>query len=218
MADIRIIAGESRQPRLTVTTDASGDDGFGGFAFAAESPDVVGILSEAWPADIAAALAYSAMPRRQRDAAPPAPSLAMPAAELFGAWAVAAAARSEFTERIFAIGDCAPAAIVVQKAGVHGPQMRELARAMRQPPSRWLGAHVRRAYNTDADALSHPERADEVIAAATAAGHRVQRLWTPAHCWHTLRLAIEAAKQREEARRQRAGPRTAGHPRPPPNR
>ena len=217
---------------LTVATDASGDDGFGGFAFAAESPDVVGILSEAWPADIAAALAHSAMPRKQRDAVPPAPLLAMPAAELFGAWAVAAAARSESTDiltgetrvfstgvqRIFAIGDCAPAAIVVQKAGVHGPQMRELAHAMRQPASRWLGAHVRRAYNTDPDALSHPERVDAVIAAAAAAGYRVHRLWTPAECWRALRLAIEAARQREEERRLHAGPRTAGRPRPPSRR
>ena len=34
---------------LTAVTDASGEDGFGGYAFGADSPNTIYILSAEWP-------------------------------------------------------------------------------------------------------------------------------------------------------------------------
>ena len=62
---------------LTVTTDASGDDGFGGWATCPDAHGTVFIVSERWPADILAALSER--------------SLSTPAVEAFATRAVAAA-------------------------------------------------------------------------------------------------------------------------------
>eukprot|EP00965_Chrysotila_dentata_P109531 3620206-Pleurochrysis_carterae.AAC.2 len=85
---------------ITVTTDASGIDGVGGYCFRREpgsDRDTVWLVSEAWPPDARSALrrgaATAAERRRERLGAgqESLPVLSMPAAELFGAWAVAAA-------------------------------------------------------------------------------------------------------------------------------
>eukprot|EP00965_Chrysotila_dentata_P077203 2548956-Pleurochrysis_carterae.AAC.1 len=66
------------------------------------------------------------MAAQRGDDADPAPRLSMPAAELFGMWAVAeAAARAEGTRprAIIAVGDCDPAASAVNAAASRTPQM-----------------------------------------------------------------------------------------------
>ena len=45
-----------------------------------------------------------------------------------------------------------------------------LIRAQRQLCEHWAAAWFAREHNTDADILSHPARADEVVARAVAAG------------------------------------------------
>eukprot|EP00965_Chrysotila_dentata_P090785 2996348-Pleurochrysis_carterae.AAC.1 len=58
----------------------------------------------------------------------------MPAAELFGIWAMAlavAAARGTPPLAVVAVGDCAPAAAATNAASSGVPQMRTLVRAMR---------------------------------------------------------------------------------------
>eukprot|EP00965_Chrysotila_dentata_P098968 3273327-Pleurochrysis_carterae.AAC.1 len=58
----------------------------------------------------------------------------MPAAELFGSWAVAAAAvraRRETPRAIIAIGDCDPAAAALEAATSPKRQMRTLLRGAR---------------------------------------------------------------------------------------
>eukprot|EP00965_Chrysotila_dentata_P124057 4100254-Pleurochrysis_carterae.AAC.1 len=69
----------------------------------------------------------------------------MPAAELFGMWAVARAvaqARGAPPAAVIAVGDCAPAAAVTNAASSGVPQMRELVRAMRTTIAQWLAVAV----------------------------------------------------------------------------
>ena len=194
-------------------TDASGDDGFGGFGLRASLPGTIYVLSERWPPDVLAALARAAMPRAERERTPPAPSLAMPSAELFGTWATAeataaaAAPRPPRVERVIAVGDCMPVAAVLSSASAHAPQLRQLLAHMRRFAPWWLGAHVLRQFNTDADALSHPERIDSVIRAAEAAGLTVQRVSTRGltHLWDALRESMQEAMRAEEAQRAARG-------------
>ena len=44
-------------------TDASGEDGTGGYAFHPGTPGVVWLMADAWPDDVLAALAHAAAPR-----------------------------------------------------------------------------------------------------------------------------------------------------------
>eukprot|EP00965_Chrysotila_dentata_P149245 4928970-Pleurochrysis_carterae.AAC.1 len=80
----------------------------------------VWIVSETWPTDVQAALTRSAATRKEREAErqrdPKGVSrtqLSMPAAELFGIWAVAqatAAATAQEPAAVLSIGDCQLAA------------------------------------------------------------------------------------------------------------
>eukprot|EP00965_Chrysotila_dentata_P009374 305077-Pleurochrysis_carterae.AAC.1 len=108
-------------PHTTVvTTDASGVDGVGGYSFrTGRTGPVAWLVSEPWPRDVREALRRGAATaaereteRRSSNSAHQA-TLSMPTAELFGAWAVAAAvsdATAEPPTAVIAVGDCDPAA------------------------------------------------------------------------------------------------------------
>jgi hypothetical protein len=180
---------------LTSVTDASGDDGVGGYAFHPAHPNTVWVVSEEWPPAIKAALKAAAERRVGAGASRvgPAARLAMPAAELFGILAVpAAVAASEqapLLEAVVAIGDCGPAARAISRATSKAPQMRALLRWARRWAPQWLGVAVPREANLDADILSHPEEAWRVIEAAERAGLRVVRCPVPPELWAELEAA-----------------------------
>eukprot|EP00965_Chrysotila_dentata_P197191 6178050-Pleurochrysis_carterae.AAC.1 len=101
---------------LTVTTDASGVDGVGGYAFDERggTASEVWLVSEKWPAEALEALQWGAATaeerrrERQRRNGAGLPTLSMPAAELSGVWAVAeavSAAQGHRPRAVVAVGD-----------------------------------------------------------------------------------------------------------------
>eukprot|EP00965_Chrysotila_dentata_P203710 6181899-Pleurochrysis_carterae.AAC.1 len=117
----------------------------------------------------------------------------MPAAELFGAWAVAEAvslaSQGGKPVAIIAVGDCDPAAAALNAASSGAASMRELLRDARSLASQWLAVSVAREANVDADRLSHPHLLDTVRAEVEAKGWRVARAHIPPSCWEALRRA-----------------------------
>ena len=100
---------------LLVVSDASGHDGFGGWAFSGLADTSPMVLSARWPEDARRALEEGK--RRPAERTPGAPQLSMPAAELFTATAVAAAAAHLKPHRaVIAVGDCDPAARALDAA------------------------------------------------------------------------------------------------------
>ena len=192
---------------LTECTDASGDDGVGGFAFHPARPGHVWIVWAPWEADVKEALAYSAQRIAARAAAPLAPACSMPAGETFGEWAVAETIRRTgvAVTAVVAIGDCKPAATAATLAKSRSAVMRALVDAMRTSAPAWLGVQVRRQWNTDADLLSHPATVQLVVEAATSAGLTVDVLPVHAECWRVLRAAIAAAHAAAVERRAASG-------------
>ena len=175
---------------ITVTSDASGIDGVGGYVFHAAYPLDVWIVSELWPADILLALRTAAAGDSGG------PSLSMPAAELFGSVAIASAVSTAIgspPSAVHAITDCAPAASAINAAtsGVH--QLRRILRIARSCAPLWLGIAIPREANVDADRLSHPHLYDDVAADATAAGLGVHRIRLPLDSvlWEDLRSAAQ---------------------------
>ena len=200
---------------LVSTTDAahdeSGSDGVGGYVFDARLPGAVVLVSEPWPADVRAALDFAKLPRAER-AGREDGMLSMPAAELFGIWAVplaAAAATGLATEGVIAIGDCDAAAAATNAASSGKPQMRALLRSMRAECAQWLAVSVSRDDNLDADRLSHHELLGEVRADAEAAGLRVVDAPIPGECWEALREALELRCDEARSTRQRRKRRRA---------
>eukprot|EP00965_Chrysotila_dentata_P056345 1869483-Pleurochrysis_carterae.AAC.1 len=111
-------------------------------------------------------------------------TVSMPAAELFGAWAVAAAAARAMghTPRaVVAIGECDPAAAAIDTATSPRAQMR------------WRAVSVPREANGDADRLNHPHELPAVRREAEAAGLRARVAPIPDECWATLRASAQAA-------------------------
>ena len=220
MAPRRTFPSIDRPGSLVVVTDASGDDGVGGYAFLADAPHEVFIMSTAWPEDVAAALAASAsidqaaLRREQSDRA--AASLPMPAAELGGQMLVAALAaqaaaqRGLRVRRVVAVGDCQPAARALDALYSTGgsANMRSLVNAAAEEEWRWLAVQVPREANSDADRLSHPRLARAVAAEAEAARLAVTWLEPADGDWDQLRTAIAAgsdasARRRYKRRRRR---------------
>ena len=168
-------------------TDASGLDGVGGYATCAHAPDTLYLLSDWWPADIRTALhqaaATTATVRDRR--------LAMPAAELFGMYALAAAVQRVAPQRaVIAVGDCLPAVRALLASTSGSAQMRHLLRAMLSSEAHWLAVHVHRELNTTAGRLSHPFLYHEVAREAPASV-RVVRLHIDDADWSLLRAALE---------------------------
>jgi hypothetical protein len=174
---------------VTVVTDASGKDGVGGFAFMAGRHREVWLVAEWWGAALTAALAAAASTGEARLAAldAGAPMLAMPAAELFGSGAVVAAVAEALALpevlAVYAVGDCQPAVDALTAAAGGTAQMRCLVEAARRWSPQWMGVHVPREHNTDADRLSHPQNAEVVARAAADAGLLVREARVPASMW-----------------------------------
>eukprot|EP00965_Chrysotila_dentata_P165101 5452063-Pleurochrysis_carterae.AAC.1 len=107
----------------------------------------------------------------------------MPAAELFGSWAVAEAVRAATGARamraVVAVGDCDPAAAALNAACSGAAAMREVLRAARGLTAQWLAVSVPREANADADRLSHPRQLEAVEAEARGAGLTVRRARIP---------------------------------------
>ena len=174
---------------IVTTTDASGVDGLGGYVWSNGAPQRPLVVSEPWPPDILAALAEGARPREQRDGS--APRLSVPVAELFAIWATACAASPLLAPRaVIAVGDCQPAANALNAASSSVPQMAAILRAARREVQQWLGVHVVRELNRDADTLSHPTQLASVLSEAHAAGLHPQLVRVPLECWETLRQTM----------------------------
>ena len=185
---------------LVVVTDASlspkaegtaGDDGLGGFAFMAGEPGLAWVVHDSWPPDVLAALRRSAALRATRE---PGPTMSMPAAELFAFRAVAArVAQSRTVRAVIAIGDCKPAAAVATTASSKSAVMRGVLLRMHELTDQWLGAHVLRDFNTDADLLSHPSLAHLVVSAIRASGTVVLESGVDSDDWMALSGVIADA-------------------------
>jgi hypothetical protein len=186
----------------TVIGDASGDiqggdAGFGGVVHHPDAPRVAFTISVKWPADIAEALAQSALQPHLRSGGL---RLSMPAAELFTSWACLEAALDagglrSCTRACIAVGDCQPAAAVLNRVSSPVPQLRSLLAGARSTLDQWLGVQVPRELNTLADILSHPSRVQEAYSKLRASGLLpVVADLPPGHrCWSILRAAVAAS-------------------------
>ena len=182
---------------LTVQTDASGEDGFGGYAFSPSDPGVIWLLSEFWPADVQAALTAAAATRAERERIGEGMEarFAMPAAELFCCYAMPQAAAASTRppapfNAVVSIGDCGPAANALNRGSSGSEQLRGLLAEARSVSEQWLGVSIPREANLDPDVLSHPARVGEVIDAAAAAGLTVRRVRVTERAWVNLRKAM----------------------------
>ena len=184
----------------TAFSDASGDDGVGGYLTLSDEPGTVWVVSQTWPADIATALARSAQGTRGQN------SLAMPAAELFGMWAIPVAARTRgmSATSVIAVGDCQPA--VARLTVPHGgsadgsTQMRALAVLARASIPDMLAVHIPRELNTISDDLSHPARLPSVLESIAAAGLAAVVCQIPEECWTELRKLAVVGTNRSTAK------------------
>jgi hypothetical protein len=181
---------------LTAITDASGEDGFGGYAFCADSPDTIYILSAEWPAFAKRALAASSCEAqarlREEGRASALPSLSMPAAELFASVVLPRAfARIAHHSRTYAIGDCGPAVGTIDAMHSGNAQMRCILEAIQSMAGSWVSVKVHREANLDADRLSHPAELDSVVAEARLAGLTVVLLTPDDSDWSLLRDAVD---------------------------
>ena len=206
---------------LTVVSDASGVDGVGGYVFDPAQPGRAWVISEKWPPEIQRALDRAAKEDtdESRAADAEAPRLSMPAAELFGQWAVAAAAaeaRGGPPTAVTAVGDCEPAAGALNAAASGNAQMRALLAGARGLCQQWLAVHVPREWNQDADRLSHPAQLESVLISAQAAEVDATHVAIPEHCWEVLRRAAALGAAARQPRKKRKG--AAGRGQPPPAR
>ena len=181
-----------RSPRepgvVVITTDASGVDGIGGFAFHQSQPRKVWLLSEWWLPAALEALQAAAAVRSGQPLQLGRPALSMPAAELFCSWAMGAIMCSRLPEvsAVVAVGDCKPACGALNKASSPVDQMRMLVHAARRTCSQWLAVHVHRSFNMGADELSHPANFQRLSAQLEAEGWIVERVGVPPGCWEIL--------------------------------
>lgn len=124
--------------------------------------------------------------------------MSMPAAETLASLAlVSAVAAISPVQAAVAIGDCAPAASALSSLYSPSAQILLLLGACRRVVDRWLGVHVTRVWNTDADRLSHPSLLPLVVADAERAGLVVVRVHPPAEVWETARAALALPMGRE---------------------
>ena len=177
------------------TPDDLADDGVGGFAFDPDDSGHVVLVSEKWPTEIRKAMAASAA-RREARLALPSYRCPMPAAELFGSWAVAEAVQELLQRRyptVVAVGDCKPAASALVAAKSRSSTMRPILAAIPFETQSYLGVWVPREYNTSPDMLSHPSQLHQLTEALTAAGIRWSVARIPDLCWDVLIATAAAA-------------------------
>ena len=197
-----IFASDTELGSALCVTDASGDDGVGGFVFLADRPREVWLVSESWPDDIKRARACADEKTAERVRGVEG-ALSMPAAEMFGAWAVPAAAAQAagwsygHLQSILAVGDCAPVGAAIDSGCSGSAQIRRLLRASRALCQQWLGVDVPREANRDADRLSHPKMLEGVLEDARKAGLLAHVARVPEAAWDVLREACKLPMQRE---------------------
>ena len=125
----------------------------------------------------------------------------MPAGEVFASLALAEAVVAhlgrEF-EAVIAIGDCSPAASALSSGYSRSPQMRALVGACGRSAPRWLGVHVPREWNLDADRLSHPSGCGVVCDSIAGAGWTVCKLDPPKGLWSLLREVVRLPMGRDD--------------------
>ena len=180
---------------LTVCSDASGEDGVGGFAIHPSSPEEVWLVHGPWTPLTRAALAHSSRTPRQRVEAGHQPRCSMPAAELFGPWLIAASLAREglLFESVISIMDCKPAVSAITLTKSRSRVMRGIVGLANETATSWLGVHVRREHNTDCDRLSHPSEVQTVVSAAALAGLTVHVVAAPDDLMAQLdRLIVDA--------------------------
>ena len=211
MAPRTRMAGREVAGSLTVVADASGDDGAGGYAWMAGAPAVAVVVSELWPDDIRAALAASADEReaelRRCGSTRAQPFLPTAAAELFTQLLVARVASRHFGEprRIYGVCDCASAVRAMDELHARSPHMAAIARRLEESSWTWVGVHVPREYNFDADRLSHPHLVHAVMREAADEHVRAVHVRAEESDWALLRAAIaEAGVSAGRKRRRRA--------------
>ena len=196
MAHKLVAASRLAPGTLTSVTDASGDDGFGGYAFLADSPNTVFIMSVEWPPFALSALKASACEAqaRLREAghASALPHLSMPAAELFASAALPlAVARTSSVSSTCAVGDCGPAVGTIRAMHSGNAQMRAILEAIQSMDVPFISVKVPREANQDADRLSHPEQLRLLLQEAAALGLDVVELSPSVDDWDVLRRAVD---------------------------
>ena len=204
---------------LTITADASGVDGVGGYAFLAGRPDTVFILSAVWPSDVQDALTAAASPTqaRLRDVGRGDPFLPMPAAELFAQIEIARQVqRIDRVTRVAGVCDCEPAVNVINSIYSPNTFLNSLLEGISPPATQWVAAHVRREFNKDADTLSHPDLAHTIRAAARSAGIEVVDIHPNFDRLRDAIVAGTAAMCAGRGRRKRRRSSTRTTPTPPP--
>ena len=202
----RMVFPSPREGAILSTTDASGDDGFGGYVFLpGGDPSEVWVVSEPWPPWALEARQMNDRLTADKELADGA-ELSVPAAELFATWAVPQAVleacelpshsrimpngQPTADPPIIAIGDCQPAVCVIDAATSGEASMRGVLAEARKLTRFWLGIHVPREANRDADGLSHPANVDAIMEAARHAGFRPRRARVPERLFASLRAAI----------------------------
>ena len=142
LASAELFAASDAAGTLTTVTDASGEDGIGGYAFHPGVPGVTWLLADEWPADVRAGLARAAAPRAERGLDSGSAVCSMPLAELFGPFALVSAVAdtlrsegargtgAEAVSAVISVVDCAPAASVLSAATSGGAQLRSLVLAL----------------------------------------------------------------------------------------
>ena len=126
----------------------------------------------------------------------------MPAGEVFAALALAQAVQSHLRREfgaVIAVGDCAPAARAISCRYSRSPQMRRLVGACASAAPRWLGVHVPREWNVDADRLSHPSMFACVSQEVAEGGWDVCRLVAPADLFDLLGQVTQLPLGRDDA-------------------
>ena len=190
---------------LTSATDASGEDGIGGYAFHSSSTLTAYVFAEEWPAFARAALlaASSQAEASLRDQLSPhaQPHLSMPAAELFAqALLPVMMARLLRCDTVFAVGDCGPAVGVVDALHSRNPQMRAVLELPAGLESSWVGVKVPREANRDPDRLSHPHLLHEVCEDARAHQIHTVRVRPVPSDWDALRSIISVTAPSSDSR------------------
>ena len=181
------------------TTDASGNDGFGGYVFMPDEHKTVWIVTEPWPAWAQEARERCDLRFSERSPQS-APERSMPAAELLASWLVPLAvlstvdedltARASSPYHIVSISDCEPAVDAMNKATSGEDTMGGIINLSRFLSRQWLGVAVPRQANRDADSLSHPETAWHAVREAVPSDWTIKHAIVPHWAWAKVRSLL----------------------------
>ena len=120
MVHASVFPGTDEPGSLLQVTDASGDDGCGGYAFHSSRPGVVFVVHAEWPPAVRSALLAAGRPRAERARETSrSDMLSVPAAELATSWLVpyvVARRTGLHISSVTAVGDCDPVARLIMAA------------------------------------------------------------------------------------------------------